>query len=177
MHFTFCPQCGTKLKSIPFGDDGRVPWCENCDKPLFDIFPVVTLTLVADAEGEVALLRPKYMSERFYNFVSGYVLPGERAEECALREVAEELGIAAREPRYLCSQWEAEQGILLLGFLARAEKGEFALSEEIRDALWLPAREALAKVYPEGNLAHTLLREYLALAAEEGGERIREGYE
>ena len=161
MHFTFCPHCGAKLGSVPFGDDGRVPWCKACHKPFFDIFPVVAITMVVNEAEEVALLKPKYMSEQYYNFVSGYVQPGEEAELCAAREVQEEIGVQARDVHFVCSHWESEQQMLLLGFVARATKGEFTLSEEINAAKWVPAAEALNLVYPEGNITHTLLAKYL----------------
>ena len=161
MHFTFCPHCGAKLGSVPFGDDGRVPWCKACHKPFFDIFPVVAITMVVNEAEEVALLKPKYMSEQYYNFVSGYVQPGEEAELCAAREVQEEIGVQARDVHFVCSHWESEQQMLLLGFVARATKGDFTLSEEINVAKWVPAAEALNLVYPEGNITHTLLAKYL----------------
>ena len=161
MHFTFCPHCGAKLGSVPFGDDGRVPWCKACHKPFFDIFPVVAITMVVNEEEEVALLKPKYMSEQYYNFVSGYVQPGEAAELCAAREVQEEIGVQARDVHFVCSHWESEQQMLLLGFVARATKGSFTLSEEINVAKWVPVAQALDLVYPEGNITHTLLVQYL----------------
>ena len=161
MHFTFCPHCGAKLGSVPFGDDGRVPWCKACHKPFFDIFPVVAITMVVNEAEEVVLLKPKYMSEQYYNFVSGYVQPGEEAELCAAREVQEEIGVQARDVHFVCSHWESEQQMLLLGFVARATKGDFTLSEEINAAKWVPAAEALNLVYPEGNITHTLLAQYL----------------
>ena len=61
----------------------------------------------------------------------------------------------------VCSQWESEQQMLLLGFIARANKAAFALSEEINDAVWAPVEQALTMVYPEGNITHTLLAKYL----------------
>ena len=161
MHFTFCPHCGARLGSVPFGDDGRVPWCKACHKPFFDIFPVVAITMVVNEEEEVALLKPKYMSEQYYNFVSGYVQPGEAAELCAAREVQEEIGVQARDVHFVCSHWESEQQMLLLGFVARATKGGFTLSEEINAAKWVPVARALDLVYPEGNITHTLLVQYL----------------
>ena len=161
MHFTFCPHCGAKLGSVPFGDDGRVPWCKACHKPFFDIFPVVAITMVVNEEEEVALLKPKYMSEQYYNFVSGYVQPGAAAELCAAREVQEEIGLQARDVHFVCSHWESEQQMLLLGFVARATKGSFTLSEEINAAKWVPVAQALDLVYPEGNITHTLLVQYL----------------
>ena len=161
MNFTFCPHCGARLGSVPFGDDGRVPWCKACHKPFFDIFPVVAITMVVNEEEEVALLKPKYMSEQYYNFVSGYVQPGEAAELCAAREVQEEIGVQARDVHFVCSHWESEQQMLLLGFVARATKGSFTLSEEINAAKWVPVAQALDLVYPEGNITHTLLVQYL----------------
>ena len=161
MHFTFCPHCGARLGSVPFGDDGRVPWCKACHKPFFDIFPVVAITMVVNEEEDVALLKPKYMSEQYYNFVSGYVQPGEAAELCAAREVQEEIGVQARDVHFVCSHWESEQQMLLLGFVARATKGSFTLSEEINAAKWVPVAQALDLVYPEGNITHTLLVQYL----------------
>ena len=161
MHFTFCPHCGARLGSVPFGDDGRVPWCKACHKPFFDIFPVVAITMVVNEAEEVALLKPKYMSEQYYNFVSGYVQPGEEAELCAAREVQEEIGVQARDVHFVCSHWESEQQMLLLGFVARATKGDFTLSEDINAAKGVPAAEALNLVYPEGNITHTLLAQYL----------------
>ena len=161
MHFTFCPHCGARLGSVPFGDDGRVPWCKACHKPFFDIFPVVAITMVVNEEEEVALLKPKYMSEQYYNFVSGYVQPGEAAELCAAREVQEEIGVQARDVHFVCSHWESEQQMLLLGFVARATKGSFTLSEEINAAKWVPVAKALDLVYTEGNITHTLLVQYL----------------
>jgi len=163
MHFTFCPQCGAKLGSVPFGDDGCVPWCHACHKPFFDIFPVVTITMVINELEEVALLRPKYMSEKYYNFVSGYVQTGEQAENCAAREVQEEIGVQAQDVHFVCSHWESEQQMLLLGFVARANKGDFKLSEEINDAVWAPVEQALGMVYPDGNITHTILAKYLEL--------------
>ena len=161
MHFTFCPHCGARLGSVPFGDDGHVPWCKACHKPFFDIFPVVAITMVVNEEEEVALLKPKYMSEQYYNFVSGYVQPGEAAELCAAREVQEEIGVQARDVHFVCSHWESEQQMLLLGFVARATKGSFTLSEEINAAKWVPVAQALDLVYPEGNITHTMLVQYL----------------
>ena len=161
MQFHYCPQCGRPLGQCPFGDDGQVPWCGHCHKPYFAIFPVVTVTMVVNELGEVALLKQPYLSCEYYNFVSGYIQPGETAEACALREVREETGITARSLQFVCSQWVEEQQMLLLGFAASAPKTAFTLSGEVEEALWLPAAEALTKVYPAGNITHTMLAQYL----------------
>lgn len=73
----------------------------------------------------------------------------------------EEIGITTDSLQFVCSQWEQEQQMLLVGFIARANKGAFALSKEINDAVWAPVEQALTMVYPEGNITHTLLAKYL----------------
>lgn len=161
MHFKFCPACGTPLGQCEFGDDGMVPWCANCRQPYFDIFPVATITLVVNELGEVALLRQKYLSECYHNFVAGYILPGEKAEDCARREVEEEIGVTVSDLRFACSYWNKEQEVLLLGFIAHAPKGKLVLSQEVSKALWVRADKALDMVYPKGNITHTLLKIYL----------------
>lgn len=161
MQFHYCPQCGRPLGQCPFGDDGQVPWCGHCHKPYFEIFPVVTITMVVNELGEVALLKQAYLSCEYYNFVSGYVKPGETAEACAVREVQEEIGVKVRSLRFVCSQWVDDQQMLLLGFTAQAEKAAFALSGEVDEALWLPASEALGRIYPADNITHIMLSQYL----------------
>ncbi len=161
MHFKFCPQCGAQLRQCNFGDDGIVPWCGHCQRPYFDIFPVVAITLVVNELGEAALLQQKYLSGKYYNFVSGYILPGETAEACARREVLEEIGVQVEKLRFVQSKWVREQDLLLLGFIASARKCSFVLSREVDKAVWVPAADARALVYPEGNITQTLLQIYL----------------
>ena len=93
MRYSYCPQCGTKLINKIAGDDGYVPFCKQCNKYWFDSFSSVSIVLVANQYNEIALLRQFYMSDKFTSFVSGYITPGENAEETAVREVKEELGI------------------------------------------------------------------------------------
>lgn len=174
MHFKFCPQCGAELSQCPFGDDGFVPWCANCDHPYFDLFPVVTITLVVNELGEVALINQKYLSEQYCNFVSGYIKPGESAEECARREVYEEIGVTVTDLHFVCSCWDKKQQMLLTGFIAHGSKTKFALSREVNAARWVRAEKAIDLVYPEGNITHTLLEMYLKKQGERGKNAAEE---
>lgn len=36
MRASFCPYCGLKLIKKEIGDEGLVPFCPKCNKPLFD---------------------------------------------------------------------------------------------------------------------------------------------
>ena len=89
MKFSFCPDCGAALEPRDLGDEIGVPWCVRCDRPWFPVFPVAAIVLVIGPDGRVLLLRQNYISTEFRNLVSGYVAPGETAEQCARREVRE----------------------------------------------------------------------------------------
>ena len=92
MRFEYCPHCGTRAVQKEIGDEGLMPWCDRCKRPLFDIFSTCIIALAVDEERNVALLRQGYISTQHYVLVSGYMKPGESAEECAAREIGEELG-------------------------------------------------------------------------------------
>lgn len=70
MKFKYCPECGTKLADRIIGDEGAVPYCERCEKPLFDMFSTCVIVLVVNEEGEAALLRQEYISHKYYNLLS-----------------------------------------------------------------------------------------------------------
>ncbi len=166
MHYIYCPQCGIKLTDAPAGDDGYVPFCKRCNKYWFDSFPSCSIVLVANQYNEIALLRQRYMSDKFASFVSGYIAPGENAEQTALREVKEELGIDIDKLEYAGTYWFDTKGILMHGFIGFAEKCEFKLSGEVDSAKWVPASEAPKTMFPDrpGNTMHSIYRKYLKIA-------------
>jgi NAD+ diphosphatase len=79
---------------------------------------------------------------RVYAAISGYVEPGESAEDAVLREVMEETGIAVRDIRYHSSQPWPFSGSLMLGFHARAVSTRIVLNDdELEDARWFSRHE------------------------------------
>lgn len=157
MRFTYCPDCGTKLTERIIGDEGLVPYCALCQKPLFDMFSSCVIVLVINEKGEAALLRQNYISDKYYNLISGYMKPGENAEETARREVLEEIGISVSSLNLTGTYWFAKKDMLMIGFLAEAKKTDFQLSEEVDSAQWVPVEEALQLVHPKGSVSHTLV--------------------
>lgn len=161
MKFTYCPDCGNKLIQRKIGDEGFVPYCTNCQKPLFDMFSACIITLVSNEYNEIALLKQSYISTDYYNLVSGYIKPGETAEETAVREVKEEIGIEVKELKITGTYWFGKKDMLMIGFFAQAEKSEFKLSGEVNDAIWVSANKAIEMVHPKGSISHRLVEEYL----------------
>lgn len=162
MKFRFCPDCGAKLGSRILGDEGAVPWCEYCDKPWFPIFPAAIIALVHNSRNEVLLLRQEYIHHTYCNLVSGYITPGETAEECARREIKEETGQHVVSLQYAGTWWFARKEMMMIGFLARVEDDiPLNLSTEVDYAEWVSPFQAIEKVHPAGSTSHALCAFFL----------------
>lgn len=167
MRFKFCPDCGEKLILKSIGDEGDVPFCERCKRPWFEMFPSAVIVLVVNERGEAALLRQSYISDKYCNLVSGYMKPGETAEETARREVLEEIGIEMTGLRLVGTYWFAKKDMLMIGFIGRAYRAELTLSKEVDSAEWITVKEAIKLVHPKGSVSYALLDEYLKRSVSE----------
>ena len=157
MHFTYCPTCGGKTVPKQMGDDGAVPYCSTCSRPLFDMFSTCVLSVLRNARGEVALIRQSYGQQETYVGVAGYMKPGETAEQAALRELQEEIGVKAEQLTFLFSAWHETKGQLMLCFSAYVPDAHFSLSCEVREAKWFSASEAGQAVRP-GSIIERLVK-------------------
>ena len=149
MRFTYCPDCGEKLVMKEIGDEGEIPYCNNCKKPLFDMFSTCVIVLVKNGEN-VLLLNQSYISTQYRNLVSGYMKPGESAEECAMREVEEEVGIKLDKLEIIGTYWFSKKGLLMIGFMGEASRTSVKLSREVDNAEWVRYDKASALVHPKG---------------------------
>lgn len=157
MRATYCPDCGAKTVPRQMGDDSAVPFCERCNRPWFDMFNTCVLSVVRNPKGELALIRQSDDAQAYYVGVAGYMKPGETAEAAALREIAEELGAAVREIRFLFSAWYERRGQLMLCFCAETDAADFVLSQEVREAKWFAPAEALRAVR-QGSIIEQVVR-------------------
>lgn len=163
MTYLFCPICGNKLVSKQAGDDGFVPFCTECSRLWFDSFSSCSIVLVANEYNEIALLKQNYMSKKYTTLVSGYITPGENAEETAFREVKEEIGITLDSLEYAGTYWFAKKEILMHGFIGRAKKCQMTLSDEVDCAEWIPAKDAVKTLFPDapGNAAFAIYKIFM----------------
>lgn len=158
MHFTYCPHCGTKSVLKEIGDEGEIPYCPQCEIPLWDMFSTCTICAVINEQEEIALLRQNYVSTTNYVCVAGYMKLGESAEETACREVFEEIGLTVENLTFVRSYPYEKKGLLMLGFRADVKKGEFTLSGEVDAVEWVKLSEATSKLR-EGSIAWQLVKE------------------
>ena len=166
MRFTYCPDCGTKLIDKEIGDEGVIPYCETCQKPLFDMFSTCVIVLVKNKD-KVLLLSQSYISTQYKNLVSGYMKPGESAEECAYREVEEEVGIKLDSLEIIGTYWFKKKGLLMIAFIGQTEQTELALSCEVDNAEWVDYDKAQSLVHPKGGGSVS------AILVEKNYERIK----
>ena len=101
----------------------------------------------------VAAIRPRRQGAAVWALPKGHIDPGERGEETAVREVAEETGARGRslgklgDVRYVYT-WEGERIFKVVSFfLLRYEGGRLgdipeAFRHEVADVRWLPLEEA-----------------------------------
>ena len=160
MHFQYCPHCGKRLVLKEIGDEGRIPYCEQCRVPLWDMFTTSVICAVVNEKKEVALIRQAYVSASTYVCVAGIMKLGESAEETVRREVEEEIGQTVENVKYIRSYPYGKKEMLMLGFRADVKKKDLILSGEVDSAQWFSSEEALGKLR-EGSIAWQLVREVL----------------
>lgn len=157
MRFTYCPHCGTNLISKEIGDEGMIPFCENCNIPLWDMFTTSIIAAVVNEYNEIALLRQNYVSAAKYVCVAGIMKIGESAEDTVVREVQEEIGQKVEKLEFIGSYPYEKKEMLMLGYKATVKKQDFELSGEVDSAEWVKYENALS-LLREGSIAWQLVR-------------------
>lgn len=162
MHYKFCPHCGSKLIDKEAGDDGAVPFCTECNKYWFDSFSSCVIIMVINEQNEIALLKQSYLSNEYWTFVAGYIKPGENAEDTAIREVEEEIGIRLDKLEYEGTHWFPRGDQLMHAYYGYATKKDFELSIEVDDAIWVSMEDAPKYMFPNmpGNTQYILFNKY-----------------
>ncbi|TFV66364.1 UNVERIFIED_ORG: NAD(+) diphosphatase [Bacillus sp. AZ43] len=136
--------------------------------PFFPRTDPAVIMLVHDGADRVVLGRQAVWPPGRFSILAGFVEPGESAEAAVAREVAEEVGLAVTDIRYVTSQpWPFPQS-LMLGFVARAESDVLEVdTTEIEEARWFTRDElnsggGPAALPPPLSIARHILDRWLA---------------
>ena len=156
MRYKFCPECGKRLEPKPIGDEGLIPFCENCKRPWFDSFSTCVLSVVVGEDNKILLIRQSYGDTSKYVGVAGFMKPNETAEAAAEREIREETGLEAKSVQFLESIFYEGRDQLMLGFMARVENNELSLSSEVVQGKWFDIDSAI-KTVREGSIIQKLI--------------------
>jgi NAD+ diphosphatase len=110
----FCGQCGTP--TIKKADELSMQ-CPSCGLLAYPRISPAVMVLVRDGD-KLLLARSPHFKPGVYSALAGFVEPGETLEECAKREVREEVGIEIANLRYFHSQPWPFPNSLMVAFFA-----------------------------------------------------------
>ena len=158
----FCGRCATRLETIPHERAKQCPACGLTNYPRLSPAIIIAVTKHTEAGNRLLLARNHRFPKGRYSVIAGFVEPGESLEECAAREVREEVGIAITNIRYFGSQPWPFPNSLMLGFTADYSSGDIVPEEaEIAEAGWFAA-DALPGLPPKVSIARRLIDWFVA---------------
>lgn len=158
MEMNYCMQCGTKLVIREHPHEGSVPYCETCEAFRYPVYNTAVSMIVRNRKGDKVLLIRQY-SRPFYVLTAGYVNKGEDAEDAAVREVSEELGLTVDSVHFNRSHYFAPSNTLMLNFTVTVLEDSASPNWEIDSWQWFSNEEARKQIKP-GSLAEAFLNGY-----------------
>ena len=154
----FCSRCASPTRLHP---SHQAMECLSCGQLHFPRVAPAVIVLVQRGR-EVLLARSPHFNEGIYSTLAGFVEAGESLEECAHREIAEEVGVRVTNLRYFGSQPHPFPHSLMVGFLADWLDGEIQTDGvEIEDAAWFTPEFLPGLPHPM-SIARALIEDFIA---------------
>jgi NAD+ diphosphatase len=146
MAFNFCPSCASPLLDTHIDGEPRRACGAQCGYVLYDN-PTPVVAAIVEHEGAVVLARNKAWPRHFYALITGFLERGESPQECAVREVKEELNLDADPPTLIGVYPFERQNQVIIAFHVNAH-GTIALNHELDDFKHVAPQEC--RVWPAG---------------------------
>ena len=159
----YCMVCGTKLITKHLEGEGEIPFCTSCGQFRFPVFNTAVSMIVMNEERTKIILIRQY-GRPDYILVAGYINKGEDAEDAAVREVKEELGLDVTGVHFNRSHYFASSNTLMLNFTVTVDGEMPTPNREIDSYAWFTPEEA-REMIKAGSLAKRFLIGFL-----DGGE-------
>jgi NAD+ diphosphatase len=157
----YCGRCGAPTDATRGERARRCPQCGLSNYPRISPAIIIAITRHTPAGEQILLARNHRFPPGRYSVVAGFVEAGETLEECAAREVQEEVGVQITNIRYFGSQSWPFPNSLMIGLTAEYAGGEICLEEsEIADAQWFSPHN-LPQLPPRISIARRLIEAYL----------------
>lgn len=147
----YCAKCGARTV---LEKSGWTSVCSGCGREEYPRTDAAVICLVHDGADQVLVARGPEWPEGRFSVLAGFVEAGESLEACVAREIAEEVGVAVHDIRYLGSQpWPFPRS-LMIGFEAVADPAEpLRLAEgEIAEAKWVSRADVRRAIEEPGSV-------------------------
>ena len=154
----FCGKCGTPTA---MKENELAMQCPACGLLAYPRISPAVMVLVRDGD-KLLLGRSPHFKPGVFSALAGFVEPGETLEECAAREVREEVGVEITNLRYFQSQPWPFPNSLMVAFFADYAGGTITPDpNEIEEAGWF-ALDALPILPEPISIARRLINAALA---------------
>lgn len=132
----FCSRCGTPTQTNHASAAAVCPNCRYRQYPRIQPCTITAVLRTIDGAPHILLAQHhRAQQSGMYSLLAGFVEIGETLEQCAVREVHEEVGITVANLRYLTSQPWAYPSNLMVGFAADFVSGDVVWdTRELTDA-------------------------------------------
>lgn len=99
--FNLCPMCGSKAIKNKFN---KKWYCPDCDFDLYCNVAAAVGVVIIDKENKILLeTRAKNPRKGYLAFPGGFIDADERAEDGAIRECREEIGVEVSDVQFICT--------------------------------------------------------------------------
>ena len=153
----FCGRCATPVETLAHERAKKCPACGLTTYPRLAPAIIIAIERPFPDGNRLLLARNARFPSGFYSVLAGFVEPGETLEECAQREVREEVGLEIKNIRYFGSQPWPFPHSLMVGFTAEYASGDIVLEEEeLEHADWFAAN-AMPQTPPSLSISSHLI--------------------
>ena len=149
----YCGRCGTPTRMKP---DEYAMRCPSCGLLVYPRISPAIMVLILRGD-DFLLARSPHFKPGVFSALAGFVEAGETLEQCAAREVREEVGVEITNLRYFKSQPWPFPDSLMIAFFADYVSGTITPDpSEIEEAGWFP-RHALPLLPDPVSIARQLI--------------------
>lgn len=129
--FSYCPRCAAPLAAQVVDGEPRRACSAGCGFVHYDN-PTPVVAVVVEHENKVVLARNRAWPRTFYALITGFLERGESPDQCAVREVKEELDLESREPTLIGVYPFEKMNQVIIAYHVRAS-GTIRLNDELDD--------------------------------------------
>ena len=153
----YCGRCGAANHDLP-GE--RAKKCPECGFVSYPRISPATITAVIK-ENKILLAHARNYHGDVHSLIAGFLEPCETLEECAQREIMEEVGIKVKNIRYYGSQPWPFPNSMMIGFIAEYESSEICVDGyEIEKAGWFDT-EHLPEMPGKMSIAYDIIQWFI----------------